>query len=220
MVHGDDANPYHGWEWLTWIAPLLSCAFVPLVVDRAGQPVGAVPLLLRRQLTVSSANIVPIPYLGPIVPSEVVQETTREVLRWARRRGVVRLELCLTPHANAPDQTMAAVGLAEERVETFMVDLAGRGESELFAAIGGQARTAVRRSERKGVTIRTATAEDLRTVLPAVHEEALGGPRPYAHRLGDALARAGIPVPARCATAVVDGEAIGVSITLAGCSAV
>ncbi|HEU5485832.1 MAG TPA: GNAT family N-acetyltransferase, partial [Microlunatus sp.] len=154
------------------------------------------------------------PYLGPVVPYELVTATTSVVLRWARRRRVMSTELCLHPDTPAADGALAAAGLEEERVETFLVDLAGRSESELFAQLGGDARTAIRRSAKRGVSIRAATAADLRDVLPAAQNEALVVEDPYVEVLGDALAAGQVPFAARFATAVVEDRPVGVSITL------
>lgn len=207
---------FHRWEWLSWVAPLLSAKFVPLMVLRGGVPVGIAPMLVRRQFGLASANVVPFPYLGPVVAPELICATTSEVLRWARRRGVMSLELCLHPGLPAVDGSLGDAGLCEERADTYLIDLAGRDEAELFARLGGDARTAIRRSLKRGVTVRTSTEEDLRTVLPAVHDESRGECSQYSAAIGEAVAKGTLPVPARCATAVVDGRPIGVSITLAG----
>ena len=210
------ATPFHGWEWLSWIAPQLSCEFVPLKVVHGGEAVGVAPLLLRRRWGLASANIVPFSYLGPLVPVELVSATSYALLRWARNRRVVSMELCLNPGLPAADDALGAAGFDEERVDTFVVDLAGYDESELFSRLGGDARTAVRRSVKRGVSVRTSTPEDLRQVLPAVHVESLGAACDYAALIGEAVASGTLPVPARCATAVVDGRPVGVSITLGG----
>jgi hypothetical protein len=220
LLHQAGGTAYHSWEWLDWIAPLLSSTFVPLVVSREGRPVGVAPMLLRRHLGMATANLVPFSYLGPVVPGSLVGETTRAVLRWARQHHVLRMELCLHPRLPAPEGAFASGGLTEETVDTFVIDLEGRDEAELFAALSSDARNAVRRSLRKGVSIRTSTAGDLRTVLPQVHQESLGGAASYAPALGAALARNESPLPVRCATAVVDGRAVGVSVTIGGQSAI
>jgi len=207
---------FHRWDWLTWIASRLGVRFVPLKVLHQGIPVGVAPILVRHRWGIASANIVPFPYLGPVVPAELVAATTREMMRWARRHRVVSMDSCLHPEARVPDGVLCDQGLAEERVDTYLIDLTGRSESELFARLGGDARTAVRRSVKRGVSLRTSTPEDLREVLPAIHLEALGEQAPYAYVLGDALAEGTLPVPARCATALLDGVPVGVSITLGG----
>lgn len=216
MAEQPGGSVYHRWEWLSWIAPLISAKFVPLVVQRAGVPVGIAPLFLRRQFGLASGNVVPFPYLGPVVPAEIVTETTTELLHWARWHGVMSLELCLHPSLPAADGALRAAGLVEERVDTFLIDLAGHTEDELFARFGGDARTAIRRSAKRGVSIRPATADDLRTVLPAVHDESRGQAGKYSATIGQALAEGTLPLPARCATAVVDGRPVGISITLGG----
>ena len=206
---------FHRWEWLSWVAPLLSAKFVPLVVLQGGVPVGIAPMLVRRQWGLASANVVPFPYLGPVVPAELVSATTSEVLRWARRHGVMSLELCLHPGMPVVDGSLADAGLSEERVDTYLIDLGGCDEAELFARLGGDARTAIRRSVKRGVTVRASTEDDLRKVLPAVHDESRGECSRYSSAIGEAVAQGTMPVPARCATAVVDGRPVGVSITVA-----
>lgn len=214
LVERQGGSVYHRWEWLSWIAPQLSCRFVPLVVQHRGTAVGVAPILLRQRFGLASANIVPVPYLGPLVPERLVTPTTQLLLRWARWHRVMSMELCLHPDIAAADEALGTLGLDEKRVDTYLIDLDGHTESELFSRLGSDARTAIRRSVKRGVTIRPSTAEDLRDVLPAVHCESLGGDRPYAVAVSDALAAGTLPVPARCATAVVDGRPVGVSVTL------
>jgi CelD/BcsL family acetyltransferase involved in cellulose biosynthesis len=214
LVDQPGGTLYHRWDWLSWIAPLLACRFVPLMVLRGGRQVGVAPMLIRSRWGLASANIVPFPYLGPVVPVELVTATAHALLRWARRHRVMSTELCLHPDTLAADDALAAAGLEEERAETFLIDLDGYSETELFARLGGDARTAVRRSAKRGVFVRAATADDLREVLPAVHNESLVEDNPHARVLGEALAEGSLPFDARCATAVVGDRPVGLSITL------
>src|SRR4051812_45072851 len=73
---------FHSWEWLSWVAPLVDCEFVPLVVDRGSTTVGIAPILLRRRFGAYTANIVPFWFLGPIVPKDLLSETFALLKRW------------------------------------------------------------------------------------------------------------------------------------------
>jgi hypothetical protein len=106
------------------------------------------------------------------------------------------------------------------RVEpTYLVDLAGKSITEVFNSFGGDARTAIRRSVKRGVTVRNSTPEEIRTLLPAVHEQALGEHKSYTDPLAAGLASGRQPFPTRCTTAVVDNRPVGISVAVRGTNA-
>jgi hypothetical protein len=213
------ATVYHSWRFLSWIAPLLGCRFAPLLVQQQGRTVGLAPLLMRWRAGYQTANIVPFPFLGPVVPGELLAATAAVLRRWALRHGVLALQLELHPTAAGTNEALRAAGYASRSMPTHLVDLAGRSLDQVFASFCSDVRGAVRRSVRRGVTVRTSTAEELRTVLPAVHQEALGQPKGYAEAVGRSLASGRSPVAARCATALVDERPVGICVTVRGANA-
>lgn len=210
------SSPFHTWDWLGWIAPLVECRFVPLLVEQDGVPVGLAPLLLRRHYLGYTANLVPFPMLGPVVPPELLQETAALVRSWAVRHRVFRLQLTVYPTAANTSGALAAAGLEEQPLETFLVDLRRPTVQDTFDSFGRDVRNALRRSTKNGVTIRSSTPEDLRVTLPRIHREVLGELTPYTRTIGASLAAAPPPFPVWCRTAVLDGEPIGATVCVGG----
>jgi hypothetical protein len=212
------ATAFHGWEWLTWVAPLLGCRFVPLVVRQGTTVIGLAPMLIRRRLGCFTGNIVPF-HLGPVVPPEHLQETSTLIRRWALRHRVLSFELAAHPTGGGPLDAFERAGLTACTEETYLIDLKCRDIDAVWNALGSDARGAVRRSVKRGVSVRTSTPDELRSVLPTIHDEVLDGQAGYAARVGASLAEADPPFPVRCATAVVEDRPVGISIAIGGANA-
>ena len=211
-------TPFHSWEWLSWVAPLLDRQFVPLVVRRGSTSVGLAPMLVRKRPVGSHANIVDF-NLGPLVPREDLAETSTLIKRWALRHGVLSFELAVHPTAEASQGSFAQAGLKERSDETYLIGLEDRSVADIFSSLSSDVRNAFRRSVKRGVTVRTSTADELRHILPRLREEALGRGADYTRRIGECLADGEPPFPVRCSTAVIDGRPVGMSITVGGINA-
>ncbi len=216
-LHAADpgATAFHGWEWLTWVAPLLGCRFVPLVVRQGATVIGLAPMLTHRRLAFRTANIVPF-HLGPVVPPEHLSEASTLIRQWARRHGVVSFELAAHPTAGAPMDAFTRAGLTACTDETYLIDLKRTSIEVVWASLGSDARGAVRRSVTRGVSVRASTPDELRHVLPTIHTEVVNGRAGYAARIGAQLAEGEPPFPARCATAVLGDRPVGMSIAIGG----
>lgn len=214
------ATVFHSWGWLSWIAPLTRCRFVPLLVQHEGETVGIAPMLLRPHRGAQTANLAPFPYLGPVVAPALMGPTAALLRQWGTRHRVVRGKQVLGPTAQVAPGCFSPAGLAEEVDQTYLVDLEGRSEQEILKSFSKDVGNALRRSVKNGVSIRTSTPDDLRQVLPLVHAQALGRTDAYVSRVGDSLASGPPPFPVRCATAVIDGREVGLSIALGGAGAV
>lgn len=210
------ATPFHSWDWLAWIAPVVECRFVPLMVRRGSTSVGLAPLLLRRHYLGYTANLVPFPVLGPVVPSTLLQETAALVRRWAIRHRVGRLQLTVYPTPEETAGALSGAGFEEQPVETFLVDLQRPTLQETFDSFNKDVRNALRRSTKNGVTIRDSTPQDLRVTLPRIHREVLGELTPYTSVIGAGLAATPPPLPVFCRTAVVDGQPVGAAVCVGG----
>ncbi|MCW2762907.1 MAG: Aminoacyltransferase femX [Marmoricola sp.] len=208
---------FHSWEWLSWVAPLLDCEFVPLVVRRGGVSVGLAPMLVRKRL-VGTANNVDF-NLGPLVPREDLAKISTLIKHWALRHGVLSIELAVHATAEMPPGSFARAGLNETSEETYLIRLEGRSVADILSSVSSDVRNALRRSVKRGVTVRTATPDELRHILPGLREQALGVDASYAHRFGEGLADGEPPFPVRCSTAVVEGRPVGMSVTIGGLNA-
>ena len=207
----------HSWEWLSWIAPLVGCTFVPLIVEEQRSAVGIAPMLVRRRGLIGSANLVPFPFLGPLVPDHLTQSTGRLLVGWARRHGIARMRLGLYPGDDRPTGPLAAAGFVDKAEVTHLVSVDNRSSEEILASFDKKLRAGLRRGERRGLTVRASSDDELTRVLPALHQQAMHGLATHTARVGAALVSSrphGIEI--RCSTAVVDGSPAGVCVSLSG----
>lgn len=209
-------TPFHGWDWLSWFAPLVDCQFVPLALLRNGHLVGLAPMLLRRQSLGYTANLVPFPFLGPIVPPELLSETARLLRRWGLRHRVARMQLTVYPAGQLLSGSLDAAGFDEQPIETFAIDLRRPTDEDTFSSFTKDVRNAWRRSQKRGVSIRASTPEDLTSLLPKIHREVLGDLTPYTVNIGIGLAQGGLPIPVHTTTAYLNEKPIGMQVAIGG----
>lgn len=208
------ATSFHTWDWLHWVAPVLDCRFVPLVAERGGEPVGIVPVLLKRRGPVQTANVVPFQYLGPLVPLPDLRDTVRALKAWAVGRRVVHLRISFHPFADVPAGHLAEEGLEEHPDTSFLIDLRGKTVEEVFGSLSRSLRQSVRASARHGVVVRPATTDEVATVLPAVDEESVGERRPFASRLASHLPAA--PPAVYPQTVLCGDRPVGICVDVGG----
>ena len=136
-VAGQQAGftPFHAWDWLEWVAPLVHCRFLPLlVVDEGGVAVGAAPTLLKRRGPFHTANWVPFPYLGPLVPPDFLGATLGGLRRLGRKERLTLLQIAAHPFALTPldsRATYASYGIDLHLDQTYIVPLEGRDLAEI-----------------------------------------------------------------------------------------
>lgn len=210
------ATPFHSWHWLHTIAPLMGGRLHPLVAVRAGEVVGLAPVILSKDGAVLKANVVPFQYLGPLAEVDDLPAIAAALRRWAVRRGALEVQVMFHPDAGVPEGALAEAGFEERRDTTYLVPLVDRSSEEVFASFGRDVRNAVRRSARNGVEVRPSTADEIRTVLPRLHEEALGYVLPVVPAFADWLAAADDGLPFSSLTAVLEGRPIGMAVQLHG----
>jgi hypothetical protein len=148
-------------------------------------PLALVPL---RRITRRKAGVLRLHVLeslgGIAIRNGLPDKTRRTLLQAARARLTERghdgvcLETRLALPAMAPAfrgprvprvNPLLEIGCANTLTQTWVVDLAG-GRNAVWTAMEGRARTAIRKAERAGVTVREAGADDLDTYY-RLHQE-------------------------------------------------
>lgn len=216
-------TPFHQWNWLEWVAPTLNCHFVPfLVIDNAGAARGIAPMLLRRRALWQTANWVPFPYLGPIVPERFHEATFTALQRWAADQRIFNLQVSAHPSATTAldsEAFCAAHGLTVHRDDTYLLQLAGRDLDDVFAGLTRNTRQQLRQLERRGLELRESTTEEIAYLLPEIESETFerqGMHSPYNDELGMRLAHDPPALPIRITSAIYEGATVGVLATLGG----
>jgi CelD/BcsL family acetyltransferase involved in cellulose biosynthesis len=154
------ATAFHRYDFLQSVAPSLGCEFVPLRVLSGDRPVGIAPLMVKRIGPFCTINWVPFPYLGPLVPEELLPATLSALHAEARRRRAV----CHQQSFSGTTDLGRAGGFASSTDRTFVIALSGRSDSDLLAAMQKKRREEIRRAERAGFEIRPARIEDFQDV--------------------------------------------------------
>jgi len=150
------ATAFHHYDFLETVAPSLNCSFVPLTVFSHGQSVGLAPLLVKKLGPFCTINWVPFPYLGPLVPRELIPATLHALRREARRRRALN-------HQQSFSDAIADNGFdgfTASRDRTFIIPLSGRSDEDLLAAMQVTRRGDIRRAQRSEFEVCTAETDD------------------------------------------------------------
>jgi hypothetical protein len=152
-----DATAFHRYDFLQSIAPLLDCRFIPLRVLLRDQPVGVAPLMVKGLGPFCTINWVPFPYLGPLVPAELIPVTLSALRLEAKRRRAVN-------HQQSFSQVTGGHGgeFTSCTDRTFVVPLSGRSDQELLTAMHHSRRKEIRSAQRIGFEVCTAETVDFR----------------------------------------------------------
>lgn len=212
------ATPFHEWPWLRVMAGALHCHFLPLGFYQDADLVGLLPLLVRQRGPYKSANWVPFPYLGPLVPTALLPASLRALDDYQRGNGIGLMQLGFAPHAAIAAADLLTDGYSTRTDATMIVPLAGRTEAEVWAGLEGRGRGSVRKAQKEGVRVEQATEREITRELPAILREVFarrGQPAPYDEAALRALWAQYHDDPcARLVTAHYAGEAAAVLISL------
>ena len=166
QASGQPVTPFHTYRWLSLAAQLTKTHFVPVVVTHDGVDVGVAPLLLRRRGPLSLANWAPFPYLGPLVPQELLADSLLALNRRGLLHGVVRQQQCFPPGASLDPAALTATGFSVDHDETFVVDTS-RPVQDLWLGLESRCRRQVRKAERRVVLSEARDGTGLRAVVEA-----------------------------------------------------
>jgi hypothetical protein len=156
LSSGQPVTVFHTYSWLSLASRMTDTAFTPLVITTNGADVGIVPWLTRRRGPISTVNWVPFPYVGPLIPTELLPATLSRLVQRSRRHGVIQCQLCFPPGASVDPATLWKHGFAVRTDQTYRVDTR-LPEDELWAAVAARTRTAIRAAERIGVVVESST---------------------------------------------------------------
>lgn len=179
----------HDWEWNRIVEEgVWGARDESLIVERRGEPVGIVPLHvterrlgpLRRRLLHSNWWLTGGPaFASPVSEDEraaalsVAMAATHEV---GRRSGADKLVVRLPPLARrtlglppAAPNPLCAYGVDDRSTRAIVLRLAGRSERDVWDGMEGRSRTAVRKAQREGVTVRRLPREEAASAYYPLH---------------------------------------------------
>jgi CelD/BcsL family acetyltransferase involved in cellulose biosynthesis len=208
------ATAFHRYDFLSAVAPCLHSTFVPLVVYFRSRKVGVAPLLTRQYGPFCVINSGPLPYLGPLVPAELIPATLAALSAEARRRRALDHYQFFSPFDSPP----AVDGFRMQVDRTFIIPLRDRSDEDLLRAMNPGRRKEIRRAEQIGLGVHAAEPEDFE-LMDAWNKQLYAAqglvpvfPAGTYGRIFRALS--GTPDSTFCA-ARMDGRTVGVQINLA-----
>ncbi len=163
----------------------------------------------------------PFPYLGPIVPAELLVPAVAAFRRWQLRERLVFAHIELGPYAAAGTVAqLTSAGLLVQEESTLLVDLSHGSLEQMRANYSSLRRRDIHRAVRDGASVRDAEFGEVADLLPRVLSEAFsahGKPSPYPENVGEQFERwAAQREHVGAFTALVDGELAGVQVVLGG----
>lgn len=207
-----DATAFHRYDFLQCAAPYLRCQFIPLMVMFRKQVVGVAPLLVKRLGPFSTINWAPFPYLGPLVPPELIPATLSALRLKARRLRAINHQQSFAGLIPAD----SAAGFTPATDRTFVVPLDGRSDKDLLAAMSASRRQEIRGAIRHGLEICAADAADLRLLEVWLQQTfASQGLRPdYRPGAFERICGALQDVSGSAHAARLDGRAVAVEVSI------
>ncbi|HTX27844.1 MAG TPA: GNAT family N-acetyltransferase [Streptosporangiaceae bacterium] len=151
-----EATAFHDYDFLETVASPLKCSFMPLGIFSRGQQVGVAPLLVKKLGPFCTINWVPFPYLGPLVPRELLPGTLRALRAEARRRSALNHQQSFSVQVS--DHGPSGFKASTDR--TFVIPLSGRSDDDLLAAMHTTRRRDIGRAQRSGFEVGEAAADD------------------------------------------------------------
>ena len=159
---------FHTWAWLQLTERLLSSRAEHLLVVVAGAPVGVVPVV--RDGHRFMAHGLPFPYLGPLVPDDLLAATVRAFRVWQLRHGVAFAVFDLPPGVDG-QHALVSAGASARPTSTVIVDLPA-DEAALLDGYSAMRRRSLRKAERAGVRVLPSAPGELTALLDDVLDQA------------------------------------------------
>lgn len=165
---------YHHWFFLTALADALNCEFRAFAVDSAGERLGVLPLLFRRRGPVSTANFIPVGCVGPVIRGEAMRaRRAGDLLKGAepvlRRHRTVAARWAFSPGLKVSAQDLANSGFVVSDWENYVIP-GTMSVDDLLKSMSRSRRQSInrhlRRGEDRGVSVASATAEEVTRYLP------------------------------------------------------
>jgi CelD/BcsL family acetyltransferase involved in cellulose biosynthesis len=161
---------FHRWFFLSALAAALGLRMRAFSVEAGGEPLGLVPLLLRRRGPVSTVNYLPVPHAGPVLRGEALRagrlpEVLRAVEPVLLRERAVVTRWSFAPGVAVRDGDLAGRGFEVSRTENYMVPGTTSVEDYL-KALAPKQRAAIRRGEARGLRAGPSSADEITRWFP------------------------------------------------------
>jgi CelD/BcsL family acetyltransferase involved in cellulose biosynthesis len=161
---------YHHWFFLSAMAEALDLTFRAFVVESGGERLGVVPVLFRRRGPLSTVNVLPIGYVGPLVRGDTLRAGRLAELVLAVEPVLRRQLTVVTRWGFSPGLNVSAEELGESGFEVFNSDnyvIPGtRSLDDCLKAMARKRRQSIRHNEVLGLYATDSSGEEITGWLP------------------------------------------------------
>jgi hypothetical protein len=190
---------YHRWFILSAMADAFDLKFRAFVVESGRERLGVVPLLLRRRGPLSTVNLIPLGYIGPLIRGDALRAgrmaelvAAVEPVLWRQRAIVTRWGF--SPGLNVSAEQLALQGFEMSDFDNYIIP-GSRSLDDCLKAMARKRRQSIRHNEVLGLHAADSSGEEIKQWFPAQMDEVFrhrGTPSPYplvaARRLTERLA--------------------------------
>lgn len=210
---------FHDWWWLDFAADLLRVRFDRLLVVIDDAPIGVLPVPRAPDSRFAAPHL-PFPFLGPLVPADLLPATLRALRRWQAAHGLLVARMGFAPAAVAAARSaVTTAGLRPMEDSTVLIGLTHGSVAQLDAGMSRMRRRSIARAVGSGCSVRLSEPGEITELLDDVLDDAFGArgvASPYPADVGARVEEAMTARPdVYCGTALVDDEPAGVLIMLA-----
>ncbi len=142
---------YHRWFFLKAISESIDVRMRMFAVEKNGERIGVLPILLRRRGPISTANYLPVPRVGPLVrDASAYPDVLAAAEPFLLRNLTAATKWAFAPDSPATDEPLSKLGFEVHPVENFVVP-AGRSTTEQLAAMSSSHRRTLRACQSAGM---------------------------------------------------------------------
>jgi hypothetical protein len=153
---------YHRWFFLKAISESIGVRMRMFAVEKGGERIGVLPILLRRRGPISTANYLPVPRVGPLLRDA---ETYPDVLAAAEpfllRQLTAATKWAFAPGSPATPEPLSALGFDVHPIDNFVVP-ASRSTTEHLAAMSRTLRKELRDCQAAGMKAAQADVHEIK----------------------------------------------------------
>ena len=177
---------YHHWFFLSAMADAFDLKFQSFAVESEGERLGVVPLLFRRRGPLSTVNLLPIGYIGPLIRGDALRagrlaEMVTAVEPVLRRQRATITRWGFSPGLDVSAEQLALQGFEVSGFDNYIIP-GTRSLDDCLKAMARKRRQSIRHNEVLGLHATESSMEEIKEWFPAQIVELYrrqGTPSPY-----------------------------------------
>lgn len=157
---------YHRWFFLHALSEALGLRLRAFGVDADGEPIGVLPVLLRRRGPVSTINYLPVQHVGPVLRDEWrLADALRAADPYLLRQRAVVTRWAFAPGVTVDSEILTRRGFHVSLEENFFVP-ADRSLEGHLAALPKKQRWEIKVGQSRGMYAGPSTPEEITEWFP------------------------------------------------------